>query len=398
VSAAVSARLGGAYAGVDVSWEAARAVAHTAGRVRPAQRLPLTDAVGATLAEPLVALADLPSADRSAMDGYAVRGAPPWTVVGELRAGDAPAPLLLPGSAAAIATGAPVPPGADAVIPVERSTSDGPTVRPLDRVRPGAHIRRRGEECRDGDVLVPSGRVVTPQIAGLAAALGHDTLAVLPAPRTAALVTGDELRTSGAPGPGQVRDAIGPMLPGLISWAGGTPVGVVLVPDSRERLTGALAAADADVVLVSGSSSVGPVDHLRPCLAELGADVLVDGVACRPGHPQSLALLPDGRAVVGLPGNPLAALAAFLTLAVPLLVGRAGRPLAPLDRATPNGLTAYPRSTRLVPVRLVGGAATAVPYAGSAMLRGVALADAIAVVPPGYEPPAPVQLLPLPSR
>ena len=381
-------------------WAAARAAAHAAGRAGPARRVALAEAVGATLAEPVVAVAELPAVDRSAMDGFAVRGAGPWTVVGELRAGDAPAAGLRPGTAVAVATGAPVPAGADAVLPVEHADRDGPALRALRAIRPGAHVRRRGEECRPGEVLVPAGRVVTPQVAGLAAALGWDALPVRPPPRTAALVTGDELCTAGTPAPGQVRDAIGPMLPGLVRWAGGLPGTSTPLPDSRGLLAAALDAADAEVVLVSGSSCAGPADHLRPVLAQLGAQLLVDGVTCRPGHPQSLALLPDGRVVVGLPGNPLAALAAFLTMAVPLLAGRAGRPLSEPVPAVANGIAAHPAATRLVPVRLSASGVSAVPHAGSAMLRGVALADAIAVVPPGPRAPdAPVGvgLLPLPG-
>lgn len=391
--------MGVALAGVDLCWDDARGAAHAVGRPVPARRLPLATAVGTTLAEPVVAVADLPSTDRAAMDGFAVRGAPPWTVVGALRAGDAPGPALPSGSAVAIATGAPVPSGADSVLPVELSRpapapSGAGTRDPamaVDAVEGwaggsspgGRHIRRVGEECRRGEVLVPAGTVVTPQIVGLAAAVGHDTLAVRPPPCTVVLVTGDELRTAGLPGPGEIRDAIGPMLPGLIRWAGGTLAGATMLRDSRDRLVEAISAADGQVVLVSGSSSAGAADHLRPCLAELGADLVVDGVACRPGHPQSLAVLPDGRTVVGLPGNPLAALTAFLTLAVALHAGLTGRPLAPLDHAAANGLTAHPTSTRLVPVRVLDGVAAAIPNAGSAMLRGVALADAIAVVPPG---------------
>jgi molybdopterin molybdotransferase len=385
-----------ALVGVDLSWDAARDAAHAAARPVPTKQLPLTAAVGATLAQPVTALHDLPSADRSAMDGFAVRGVPPWTLVGELRAEDAPMLALAPGSAVRISTGAPVPAGTDAVLPAELSTADDRTVRLLDRLPPAAHIRRRGEECRRGEVLVVAGTPVTPQIAGLAAALGYDTLEVHPPPRIAALITGNELQTAGVPGPGQVRDAIGPMLPGLIRWAGGRPVGAVPVPDLRASLTDAIAASDARVLLVSGSSSVGPADHLRPCLVSLGAEFVVDGVTCRPGHPQSLALLPDGRAVVGLPGNPLAALVAFLTLAAPLLAGLTGRPPATFSRAAAAGLTAHPTSTRLTPVRLLDGVATAVTHAGSAMLRGVAAADAIAVVPPAPEPPKNVNLLPLP--
>jgi len=148
----------------------------------------------------------------------------------------------------------------------------------------------------------------------------------------------------------------------------------------------ALRASDAELTLVSGSSSLGPADHLRPVLLSLGAELVVDGVRCRPGHPQALARMPDGRLVVGLPGNPLAAFVAFLTLALPALTGLRGLPLPELPCVEPPlggpGLAGRPGATQLVPVRVRGGQLTELRFAGSAMLRGLAAADALAVVAP----------------
>lgn len=394
-----------------MEWDEARAVALAAAAPLVPARVDLAAAVGATLAEPLRALADLPPFDRSAMDGYAVRGAPPWIVRGRVGAGEPAGPALRPGEAREVATGAPVPDDTDGVLPYEYALRSAPALGDDDTAdpggdttvhgpvpQPGRHVRRAGEECRTGEELAPAGTPVTPALAGLAAAVGHDRLAVQPRPRVAALITGDELCFAGLPGPGAVRDAIGPMLPGLIDWAGGRPAGVTRLADSDLALATALEASTADVLLVSGSSSAGPADHLRPCLKALGAELLVDGVSCRPGHPQSLARLPasatsPGLLVVGLPGNPLAALVAFLTLAVPVIAGLSGRALSPPVSVSGPGLTGRPGVTRLVPVRVRGGVVEPVAHAGSAMLRGAAVAEAIAVV--GPEPP--VRLITLPG-
>jgi molybdopterin molybdotransferase len=290
-------------------------------------------------------------------------------------------------------TGAPLPAGATAVLAVEDAVRDGELLRGA--APPGRHIRPAAEECAAGEEVLPAGSRVTPAALGLAAALGYDRLLVRPHPRVAALVTGDELVRSGRPGPGKVRDAIGPMLPGLVTRAGGRLADPVAVPDHRQLLGAALADADADLVLVSGSSSVGPADHLRAVLRELGAALVVDGVRCRPGHPQLLAIL-DGRLVVGLPGNPLAALAAFLTVAVPALAGLRGEPLPGLTAVpVPGGTPRHPAHTRLVPVTVDPSGAVPVGHGGSAMLRGAAAADAFAVVDPGPADALAARLLPL---
>jgi molybdopterin molybdotransferase len=247
-----------------------------------------------------------------------------------------------------------------------------------------------------GEVLLPAGIVVHPPVLGLAASLGLDCLTVIPKPRAIAVVTGDELVSRGPSGPGRVRDAIGPMLPGLLARAGAEALPTVRLPDSRSRLIEELDATDADLILVSGSSASGPADHLRAALEALDAELLVDGVACRPGHPQALARLRDGRLVVGLPGNPFAAFAAFLTLAVAAIAGLRTEPL-PALLAAPlvGGLDRHPTSTRLVPVEVRPQGAEPVGHSGSAMLRGAAGADALAIIGPGTAVAHTARLLPL---
>ncbi|HEY4421454.1 MAG TPA: molybdopterin molybdotransferase MoeA [Pseudonocardia sp.] len=377
-----------------LAWDAARERAHAAGQPLPAQSVPLAAAVGTVLAAPVVAPANVPPVDRSAMDGYAVCGSAPWTIVGRIDAAGVPSVPLRDGEACAVVTGSAVPAGTTAVLPDEDAVRNGHLL--AGALRSGAHVRRAGEECSAGEELLPAGTIVRPAVLGLVATLGLDRLPVRPRPRVATIVTGNELVTEGAPGPGRVRDAIGPMLPGLLARAGADAAPDVGLPDSRALLLEALANADADVVLVSGSSSAGPADHLRPALAALDAELLVDGVSCRPGHPQALAQLPDGRLVVGLPGNPFAALVAFLTLALPAITGVRGEPLPALVAApVPGGLPRHAMSTRLVPVLVGPQGAVSVGHGGSAMLRGAAVADALAVIDPGPAAAIAVRLLPL---
>jgi len=377
-----------------LGWDAARQAAHVAGApLKPVTR-PLGEADGLTLAAPLVSGVAVPPVDRAAMDGFAVRGTGPWRVVAQVGIGCAEPPVLEEGEACSIVTGAAVPTGATAVMRSEDSVLlgdrlDGPGEE-------GRHIRRAGEECQPGDQLLAAGVIVDPAVLGVAATVGLNRLTVIPPPRVAALVTGDELVHRGPSGPGRVRDAIGPMLPGLITRAGAVAAPVKHLPDKGSALIDALDDTDAELIFVSGSSAAGPADHLRPALSALGAELIVDGVACRPGHPQALARLADGRLVVGLPGNPFAALVAFLTLGVAALLrmrglSLPGLPIAPI----PGGLPCHPHSTRLVPVRLESYGAVPVGHGGPAMLRGPAAADALAVVDPGPAEAIAARLLPL---
>lgn len=379
-------------------WDRARAVAARAGRGGPPAvvRLSLDRALGHVLAEPLAALTDLPSFDTSAMDGWAVAGPGPWTYEEGtgVRAGDGSATAPLPdGTAVRIATGARAPADTTAVIRSEHAHVDEAR-RLLTTRRPvvtGQDIRPRGQECRAGDQLVPAGTVVTPAVLGLAAAAGYDALPAVPRPRVDVLVLGDELLAAGLPHDGLIRDALGPMLAPWLRALGAEVSAPRRLGDDAEALRTALTSSDADVIITTGGTASGPVDHVHPVLAAIGAELLVDGVAVRPGHPMLLALLaPDGPYLVGLPGNPLAAVSGLLTLAEPLLAGLAGRPAQDAYRALVHAdVPGHPQDTRLVPVvhraGRAGGRDHVAPlrYNGPAMLRGIAAADGLAVVPAG---------------
>lgn len=383
----------------------ARRAAREAGRALPVVEVSLHDAVGAVLASPLVASTPLPPFDASAMDGWAVSGPGPWTVVGSLLAGDQHE-RLPDGAAVAIATGAALPPGADAVLRRERGVVvDGPHSATLyvgdhgtgetaphpGYVEPGSDIRPRGQESAAGELLLEAGGVVTPVVAGMAAAAGYDALPVVRPPDVALLVLGDELLLRGAPRDGRVRDALGPMLPAWIAWAGGRAFPPTHVPDTLDDLLVALDDANADVVVTTGSTAAGPADHLHTALDRLGARWVVDGVSVRPGTPMCLATLPDGRHVVGLPGNPLAAVSAILTLVAPLLASLRGEAGADEERVEEalleEEVKGHPDHVRLIPVHRQRGdlVTTATPtlFTGPAMLRGLAVADGVAVIPPG---------------
>jgi molybdopterin molybdotransferase len=369
-------------------WRDARATATRAARGgtrRAPVSVPPEAALGRPLAAPLTALTDLPSFDTSAMDGWAVAGPGPWKVRDEgVLAGHATHPPLADGEAARIATGARVPADTTAVLRTEHGHTEASRLHALRPVAQGQDIRPRGQECRSGDQLLPAGTMVTPAVLGLAAAAGYDVLTVAPRPRAEILVLGDELLTEGLPHGGLIRDALGPMLPSWLRALGAEVTAVRRLGDDAEALHRAIVDSDADVLLTTGGTAAGPVDHVHPTLRRIGAELLVDGVQVRPGHPMLLARTKDGRHLVGLPGNPLAAVSGLLTLAEPLLRGLAARPAPePYARPLREAVHGHPGDTRLVPVVLRGGGPVPLHYNGPAMLRGIAAADALAVIPPG---------------
>ncbi|MGY1580832.1 molybdopterin molybdotransferase MoeA [Streptomyces sp. MN13] len=362
--------------------------------------VPLDAALGLVLAAPLAALTDLPSFDTSAMDGWAVAGPGPWALRDEgVLAGHAGPARLADGEAVGIATGARIPPDTTAVLRSEHGiTDDKGRLHPTREVGHGQDIRPRGQECRSGDQLLPAGALITPAVLGLAAAAGYDTLTVVPRPRVDVLILGDELLTEGLPHDGLIRDALGPMLPPWLRALGAEVTSVRRLGDDAKALHRAITGSKADLIVTTGGTAAGPVDHVHPTLRRIGAELLVNGVKVRPGHPMLLARLKEHQHLVGLPGNPLAAVSGLLTLAEPLLRALAGRPS--LERyALPlkDGAHGHPHDTRLIPVTLRGDRAVPLHYNGPAMLRGVAAADALAVVPPGgAEPGQEAEILDLP--
>ncbi|WP_284982142.1 molybdopterin molybdotransferase MoeA [Arthrobacter sp. efr-133-TYG-118] len=373
----------------------------------PAAPMPLAETIGRTLAQTVTTRQDLPHYASSAMDGWAVSGSGPW-VLGK------PGQPLAPHHASLIATGGLVPLGADAVLRREsgRIAEDiagrpmltlGSEARPGEP-RSGQHIRKAGEEAAAGEVLIPAGTVLNPAHIALAAVAGHDELHVFGKPRVTILLTGSEVATSGMPAPGQVRDAFGPQLGTVLAMLGGVPGGQRRIGDSYQEWlttlsdTGTDPAERPDVVITTGGTGRSGTDHFRNAIAALGGRLLLDGIAMRPGHPAVLAELPDGRFVIGLPGNPLAAMMALITIGAPLIAALGHRPLANLSRVTSaTAIDPDPGRTRLMPFRLDNGLASPAHHTGPGMMRGLAWADGVLAVPPrGAQPGDLVPALPLP--
>jgi molybdopterin molybdotransferase len=401
---------GTAAATTAVAWARARELAHAAGLAAAPEptEVPLADADGATLAEPLVTLTDLPAFPTSSVDGWAVRGPAPWRIIGRVLAGESAPGLTEDGTTVEIATGAMVPAGASAIVRVEESTVDGDgRVTGVPRGEP--EWRLPGEEAARGEQLLPAGTPVTPGLIGVAASCGYDALRVRHAPRAALRVFGDELLTEGPPGAGRVRDALGPTVPAWLRRLGARMVPQRATDPVEDTLAAHLAAiraalTGADLVCTTGGTMHGPVDHLHPALAELGAEYVVNTVGVRPGFPMLLARVPgaDGRSrfLAGLPGNPQSAVVALVSLVGPLLAGLHGRPLPVLPLVTLAGaIPGRGNQTHLALVRVEpDGTAHPVRYVGSAMLRGLANSDGFAVIEPGGSgaPGDRVRLVPLP--
>jgi len=336
-----------------MSWDQARAIAGSAWPL-PATAARLDQALGAVLADDVRAPAGLPAADTAAMDGYATCGPGPWRLAGHVLAGQLHGAALHAGEAVEIATGAAVPPGTGAVLRYEEA-GRSPCGAITGPSRPGRDIRPAGSDFQAGQLLIAAGTRLTALMLGLAASAGCDEVLVRPRPRVSVIITGAEVRASGMPSASLTRDALGPAMTGLVGSLGADLAWVRRVGDAEGPLAQALARADTDVHVVTGGSSAGPTDRLHKVLADAGAELLVDGVRCRPGHPQLLAALPGGRRVVGLPGNPFAAVAGLVTLLAPLLTAWSGSvQAADAVIRRPDDVPRRPGRTMLLPVHLDG--------------------------------------------
>ncbi len=304
------------------------------------ERMPLETAAHRILAEDVRATLTQPPFDASAMDGYAVRAADvahlPATLslVGEARAGEAFAGAIEAGQCARIFTGAPVPPGADAIVIQENTKAEGRSVIVVEGRPDPAHIRPRGGDFAEGQVLLSPGRALDARAIMLAAAMGHRTLAVRRKPIVALLATGDELVEPGtAPGPDQIVSSNPYGLAAMIAAAGGEPLLLGIAGDSRAALDAKLAAAEgADVLVTTGGASVGDHDLVGPALKSRGMALDFWKIAMRPGKPMLFGRLGSQR-VLGLPGNPVSAMICGRVFLLPLidrLLGRESSPSAAL--------------------------------------------------------------------
>jgi molybdopterin molybdotransferase len=309
------------------------------------ERVPIRDAMGRILAEEISSSRDIPDFDNSAMDGYAVRAAdlsgagernPKRLRVTEtIAAGSMPSVVLSAGEAARIMTGAPVPQGADSIVPVERTrTSDG-MVEILAAPAPGEFVRPRGEDLRVGERVMEPGKRLSPSDIGMLASLNHAMVDVWRRPRVSIVATGDELvDVDQVPTGAQVVNSSAYALAAAVADAGGEAVILKVARDTKDEIRARLSEAIAlDAVLSTGGVSVGDFDHVKQMLDELGMQTLFHGVAQKPGRPLKYGLIGQ-RPVFGLPGNPVSTLVCFYLYARPALLKMGGHTALGLPRLT----------------------------------------------------------------
>lgn len=350
-------------------------------------RADLADSLGATLAQPLVALGDLPRSDVSAMDGYAVSGDGPWRVRTEIRIAGADGQLdLREGEAIRIATGAHLPAGATSVIRDEYLSVDAPS-RTLRRLPDAPHrndARPRGEDWGTGFTIAPTGTAVTPAVIS-AAASGEVFDALVRGPvRARVVVTGDEIRRTGPLREGQTRDSVGGILPYLLERNGARCVSNSHLRDTADSFERVLAdATEQDLLVVIGATGGGAADEMRSALDRLGARTIVGRVASRPGGSQITAVLPSGRVVLGLPGNPYAAVTTLLTMLPTVVAALTGSETPPpLLGIIENAAAVSSDAVRLLPVtQSTYGRWRADPSVRTAHLAGLIGRSAFALVP-----------------
>jgi molybdopterin molybdotransferase len=356
------------------------------------EQVPLDAVLGRVLAEDVASAIDVPPFDSSGMDGYALVAGPEseLEVIDEARAGHPASEALRPGTAVRISTGAPIPEGANAVVPVERTTAVTDRVR-VPSTEAGANIRRAGEDVALGAVVLRAGTRLGAAELGVAASVGRASLRCALRPRVAVLATGDELTPPGEPlAPGGIYGSNGFALGALVERAGAVLTGRATVPDTpdgtRDAIRDALVAAD--VVIVSGGVSVGPHDHVKDALRELGVEEHFWGVRLRPGKPTWFGTR-DGTLAFGLPGNPVSAMVTFQLFARPALAALQGAtPDAPRATAVlTHPVARNPRREEAVRVRLrhtdQGLVAETTGEQGSHMLTSMLGADGLAMIAPG---------------
>lgn len=395
--------MSGADPAAPIAFEEAAARARALARpVAGTETLPLAAAAGRALAAPARAPLPLPPFDASAMDGYALRtadfaGDGPWTLplAGRVAAGDAGEAAAPPGAALRILTGAPVPPGCDAVVMQERVRRAGDAITLDARPEPGRNIRRRGEDAAAGDEVLPAGVAIGAREAAVLAATGHAAAAVRRRLRVALFATGSELAEPGAPlGPGMIWNSNRYMLRAALSapWVDLEDLGAL--PDDPATLAAALrgAAARADLVISTGGVSTGDEDHMPRLLREAGGEAAALRIAMKPGKPIALGRLGDA-VYLGLPGNPVAAFTSWTVLGAPAARAMAGfaAPARALAVRADFDLDRSPGRCEFRPVRLTGTDPAGAPLAAlmterwAARLSLLAAADGLARLPAGAD-------------
>ena len=362
--------------------------------IRPleTERADIMVALGRPLAETITSRRQIPPWPNSSMDGYAVRavdtGGKPLMVVGRIAAGTLPDRAIEPGETMRIFTGAPLPDGADAVVPQEDVEVQGDRIRIGQRVSSGAFVRPAGEDVQRGDTVLEPGQTIGAAEVGLLATLGVSQVSVGRRPRVAILSTGNELADLGAePGPGQIPNTNTYALMAQVIEAGGEPINLGVAPDRMEAIEHRIRSGlSADLLLTSAGVSVGDLDLVKEALTRCGADLHLWRVSMRPGKPITFGSV-GSRPVFGLPGNPVSAMVTFELFVRPALLKMAGHRVLDRPRIRATTLETIrnlgPRRGYLrVTLHAVDGGygARLTGEQGSAILRSMVLADGLAVV------------------
>ena len=361
----------------------------------PPENLPLRTAAGRVLANSVVSDVDVPGFDRVTMDGYAVvadstDGASaysrlPLTVIGDSMPGRPFDGFVSAGEAVRVMTGAPMPPGADSVLPAEWidvDESDQVHVSALTAVSPGKNVGRRGEDILEGTLVFETGRILRPQDLGVLSSIGRGEVRVVRQPRVRLVVTGNELLGAGSRPHGfHIADANGPMVAALVERDGGIVDFPGIVPDDRDAILEALR-ADADIVLVSGGSSVG-VEDLAPMLVAEYGELAVHGIAMRPSSPTGLGRM-EHRLIVLLPGNPVSCLCGydfFGGRAVRALGGRSKTwPYRPIRGVLNRKISSQIGRLDYARVKMQDGRVEPLAIGGASMLSSTTRADGFVII------------------
>ena len=357
----------------------------------PRAELLAPDVLGQILAEDVTADIDSPPFDKAMMDGYAVRAADgaALKLVGEVQAGVVSAEVVDAGEAVRIFTGAPIPPGADAVVKQEDTTAEGERVTIHKVVKPGANVLYRGSEMRAGEVVVSAGTVLTPTALGVLAAAGRDRVLLnrVPPPSIAIIATGNELvDATEVPKDGQIRNTNTPMLYALAEKSGGRACDFHTHGDDRKALESIISDATyEDVTIISGGVSVGKYDLVPDVLKSLGVEVHFHKVHMKPGKPLLFGTL-GGKLVFGLPGNPVSALLCFELFvgpAIRLLAGHTDPGPKELRLPLSESLAANHDRPTYHPAVVGEESVRPLPWKGSADLRALLPANGYVLLPPG---------------
>ncbi|MHC4938286.1 MAG: molybdopterin molybdotransferase MoeA [Planctomycetota bacterium] len=367
-------------------------------RVKPltAETIELMSAGGRVLARELASPVDVPAFRRAAMDGYAViaeetfgattNDPRPFSVTGESMPARPAGVALKPGCCVRIMTGAPVPDGADAVVPVEFTEREGDTVKVREPVTPGKHVGLPGEDIAKGTLLFRGGRKLKPQDLGVLSSIGVGRLMAIKQPKVGLIVTGNELLPPGSQPDGfRIVDANTPMLKALVARDGGTLLAGPILEDDRDLLKEALevCANETDVILVSGGSSVGVEDHAPELLREMG-ELPIHGMALRPASPAGIGFLNE-KPVFLLPGNPVSCLCAY-----DFFAGRAIRIRAGLHRDWPHVRVRMPLARKIssvlgrtdyARVRIEEGKVVPLAIRGASILSSTTRAHGFVLIP-----------------